>query len=188
MFSFFKTAHAKNEEFIDCNSFEKQVFVIENAPRKVKLDQTVRAVWALVVTFGLAWSISLFGATKKDPTDFIPAIIVCIVSVGLFVAFILVWRDRNLLRNGISTVGKVIAQKKVKVGRGSNSVITYSFPVGPGKPMIGQGTDHTKTYSENSPLLVCFDPKDISRNLALCCTYWRVRDRDGKPSNHNYDF
>jgi hypothetical protein len=186
MFSFFRTAQLATTKEFARTFFEKQTFVIENAPRKVKLDRTVRAIWALLVTFFWAWSMMGYTSFSRQPKkgldDFIPGIVVFLVAAaGLFFALVYGWRNRNVLRNGIFTVGTVVVQKNVSVGRGrSKSVITYRFSVGSGKPMLGKGTDHTETYYENSHLLVCFDPNDIARNLALCCTYWRVRTQGGE--------
>jgi hypothetical protein len=87
--------------------------------------------------------------------------------------------DHSLLKQGKCVAGKVISQRRIKMGRGSQSEITYSFPVGPGKPMTGHGTDWTGFYLKDMPVLVFFDREDISKNVAYCCAAWKVRLEDG---------
>ena len=87
--------------------------------------------------------------------------------------------DHSLLKRGKCVVGRVISQRRIKMGRGSRSEISYSFPIGPGKPMTGRGTDWTGFYSKNMPVLVFFDTEDISKNVAYCCIAWKVRLEDG---------
>jgi hypothetical protein len=88
--------------------------------------------------------------------------------------------DHSLLKRGKCVVGSVISQRRIRKGRGgSRSEICYSFPVGPGKPMTGRGTDWTRYYAKDMPVLVFYDPEDISKHVAYCCTDWIVRLEDG---------
>jgi len=87
--------------------------------------------------------------------------------------------EYSLLKRGKCVVGRVISQRRVKMGRGSRSEISYEFPVGPGKPMTGRGADWTHHYLKDLPVLVFYDPEDISQNVAYCCTNWIVRLEDG---------
>jgi len=45
--------------------------------------------------------------------------------------------------------------------------------------MMGRGTDWTRNYKSNKPVLVFYDPQDISRYVAFCSTGWRVRSTSG---------
>ena len=107
------------------------------------------------------------------------AFITLLVALFLYSLFRSDISDHSLLKQGKCVVGRVISQRRVKMGRGSRSEISYSFPVGPGKPMTGDGTDWTGFYLKDMPVLVFFDPEDISRNVAYCCAAWNVRLEDG---------
>lgn len=88
-------------------------------------------------------------------------------------------RNRSLLTMGACSAGNVTSQRWIKSRRSRRSEITYVFPVGDGKPMRGSATDLTGEYVENMPVLVFYDPDDISRNVAICCTRWRLRTNEG---------
>ena len=45
--------------------------------------------------------------------------------------------------------------------------------------MTGLGFDCTKTYTAGMSVIVFYDPDDISRNVAICCTGWRVQTLAG---------
>jgi len=87
--------------------------------------------------------------------------------------------DYSLLKRGKCVVGNVMSQRKVRGRRGSRSEISYAFPVGLGKPMTGRGTDWTRYYAKDMPVLVFYDPEDLSKHVAYCCTDWIVRLEDG---------
>jgi hypothetical protein len=44
---------------------------------------------------------------------------------------------------------------------------------------MGRTRDRTDSYEKDMPILVFFDPEDISRNVAYCSTDWRVQTREG---------
>lgn len=87
--------------------------------------------------------------------------------------------EYSLLKRGKCVVGNVISQRRIREGRGSRSEIWYSFAVGPGKPMTGRGIDWTKQYLKGMPVLVFYDPEDISKHVAYCCADWIVLLEDG---------
>jgi hypothetical protein len=85
-------------------------------------------------------------------------------------------KDRKLLVSGTCCVGEITLQER---GRKGSSKIFYGFPVGSGRRMSGKGTDLTRGYLPGMKVLVFYDPDDIYKNVDLCCTTWRPRDRDG---------
>jgi hypothetical protein len=89
-------------------------------------------------------------------------------------------RHRGLLRTGSYSLGTVLAKQKPSLWSFGKSTIAFDFPVGGHKPMTGRGFDWTGQYSANKPLLVFYDPSDISRYVAICSTPWRVRTRSGE--------
>ena len=110
---------------------------------------------------------------------FLAALITPLLLVIFYALFRPDISDYSLLKRGNCVVGTVVSQTRVRSGKGSRSEISYSFSVGPGKPMTGRGTDWTHDYLKDMPVLVFFDPEAISRNVAYCCTGWKVRLQDG---------
>jgi len=45
--------------------------------------------------------------------------------------------------------------------------------------MTGRGIDLTDYYLKDMPVLVFYDPEDLSKHVAYCCTDWIVRLEDG---------
>jgi hypothetical protein len=87
--------------------------------------------------------------------------------------------NRRLLENGGCVVGRVKSQIEVKVGRGGRaSEISYSFKDDLGQTWFGEGTDHTKSRFTEMPLVIFYDLKDPSKNVAVCATAWKVLGRD----------
>ena len=150
-------------------------------PREVKIgDSTGLEVAAVFIILAVVTTACLSGLRIKSPFEFLfpLAIVLSIVSIVVSEIFTEL-RNRPLLVKGECSAGKVISQRWVKSGRTKRSKIVYEFPVGVGKPMRGHGTDRTGEYAVNTPLLVFYDPDDIARNVALCCTRWRIHTGDG---------
>jgi hypothetical protein len=77
------------------------------------------------------------------------------------------------------SVGTVVFEQKTGGGIFKRTRIVFEFPVGGHKPMTGQGSDWTKSYKVNTPVLVFYDGGDISKYVATCSTVWRVRTAAG---------
>lgn len=90
------------------------------------------------------------------------------------------FRHRGLLRTGSYSIGTVLAKEKPSLWSFGKSAIAFDFPVGGHKPMTGRGFDWTGKYSAHNPLLVFYDPSDISRYVAICSTPWRVPSHPGE--------
>ncbi len=87
--------------------------------------------------------------------------------------------NRRLLENGRCVIGRVRSQIEVKAGRGHRvSEITYSFKDDVGQSWFGEGTDHTKSHSPEMLLVIFYDLKDPSQNIAACATAWKVLGPD----------
>lgn len=43
----------------------------------------------------------------------------------------------------------------------------------------GEGIDPTKRYLVGYPVVVFYNPSKPYENVAICCTYWRIRTHDG---------
>jgi hypothetical protein len=135
----------------------------------------------LVVVFLIATSVlEQVGSSRKNLVDWLfPLLIVLSVSLFVFTEMFRELRNRPLLVKGECSSGKVISQRWVRSGRRKSNEIAYEFQVGGVMPMKGHGTDWTNQYCVNMPVLVFYDPDDISRNVAICCTRWRIRTREG---------
>jgi hypothetical protein len=89
-------------------------------------------------------------------------------------------RHRTLLRSGCYSIGTVIAKQKPNLWSFGKSAVAFEFPVGGHKPMTGRGFDWTGKCSPGNPILVFYDPSDISRYVALRSTPWQVRTQLGE--------
>jgi hypothetical protein len=140
---------------------------------------------ALILPLFLSWLFYLtLVAVLRHPrhTDplqllFLFAIPVLLAIAANFVVQCL--RQRSLLQRGSYSVGAVLAKQKPGLWSFGKSAITFEFSVGGHKPMTGRGFDWTGKYSASKPLLVFFDPSDISRYVAACSTPWRVHLHSG---------
>lgn len=103
---------------------------------------------------------------------------VIFVAGAIFISRI--FQQRTLIRAGAYSVGRIISCQRRFTGRSRKAEIVYEFPVGGHKPMTGRGIDRTGKPAVDNPVLVFYDANDISRYVALCSTFWRVRTKDGK--------
>lgn len=156
-------------------------------PRNVKMTWRI---WAEFVVLVLVAAVEFFAfgeyarvlyrlLKNRGPAKFVVAFLTLLPLLILYVLLRHNISEYSLLKRGRCVVGRVISQRRVKVGRGSRSEIDYAFPVGPGKPMTGSGIDRTGFYLEDMPVLVFFAPDDISKNVAYCSSGWQVRLEDG---------
>jgi len=89
--------------------------------------------------------------------------------------------NRRLLENGGCVIGRVRSQIEVKAGRGHRaSEISYSFRDDLGQTWFGEGTDHTKSHFPEMPVVIFYDLKYPSQNVAACATAWKVLGPDKK--------
>jgi hypothetical protein len=87
--------------------------------------------------------------------------------------------NRRLLENGGCVIGRVKSQIEVKVGRGGRaSEITFAFKDALGQTWFGEGTDRTKSYFPEMPLVIFYDLKDPSQNVAAFATAWKILGPD----------
>lgn len=115
-----------------------------------------------------------------DPVDL--AFFVILIVLGLPTALKMVVRSllqRKLLQTGACSVGNVVFERKTGGAIFKKTRIVFEFPVGGHKPMTGQGSDLTRSYKTDSPVVVFYEPSDISSYVALCSTVWRVRTKEG---------
>lgn len=157
---------------------------VEGPPRKVSLGLPGRmAAAALAAVFAaFAWSCVpiIRGGARSDSVDllFFTGMLVIAMPIALRATFRAFW-ERKLLRSGACSVGRVTSLLKTGGWSRRKNIVFFEFPVGGHKPMMGRGTDWTRNYKENKPVVVFYDPEDISRYVAFCSTGWRVRTRAG---------
>jgi hypothetical protein len=154
-------------------------------PLTVVLERRARAVTIFLIFLLFAFLVEFLLAAHRSDLNDIPGIalfvILCLLALTIIREKLIVGRsNRRLIEAGECAVGRIISQKRVRERRGpSASKIVYSFPVGCGKPMTGQGTDETASYTEGMAVLVFYDPDDTSQNVAYCSTSWRIRSNEG---------
>jgi len=153
---------------------------LEQPPRHVELSLLGRVGAAVLAFFLLLliWSFGLLlgNGRRVDPVDLV--FFLALVIVALPTALRILVRSllqRKLLATGACSVGQVVFEQKTGGAILRRTKIVFEFPVGGHKPMTGQGSDLTKSYKRNTPVLVFYDPNDISKYVALCSTVWRVR-------------
>ena len=85
--------------------------------------------------------------------------------------------DRILVTQGECAIGKVILQEWT--GRKSkHNEISYEFKDATGNRQHGIGHDLTFGYRVGSSVLIFYLRSDPTKNVASCCTGWRVRAND----------
>ncbi|HTP69261.1 MAG TPA: hypothetical protein VMJ35_10195 [Dongiaceae bacterium] len=87
---------------------------------------------------------------------------------------------RSLLRAGSYSIGTVVAKQKPGLWSFGKSMIAFEFPVGGHKPMTGHGFDWSGNLAQGKPVIVFYNPSDISSYVALVSTPWRVRTQSGE--------
>jgi hypothetical protein len=157
---------------------------LEPPPRHVELSLLGR-IGAAGIAFFLVLLIRSFepllrNGRKIDPVDL--AFFAAVMVLGLPVVSRMTVRSvlqRKLVKTGACSVGKVIFEQKTGGAIFKKTRVVFEFPVGGYKPMTGQGSDLTKSYKADAPVLVFYHANDISKYVALCSTVWRVRTKDG---------
>jgi hypothetical protein len=88
-------------------------------------------------------------------------------------------RSRSLLMNGELALGQISSQQTTGT-RNKRSEITYEFADASGRRGHGKGFDQTKKYAVNMPIIIFYEGHDLSQNVAICATVWKLRAPDGK--------
>jgi hypothetical protein len=168
---------------------ESQTITALPKPRKLDLHwkgKLAILLVLLVITGILHWLYSLLKRpelninTESHLSTIIMVVVIfvcCLAFIGRGVVNEL--REVALLRAGECGVGKILSHRRIGGGRGAWREVIYSFPVGRGKPMTGRGKDRTFHYSKDQPILVFYDPLDISHHVAYCSTWWRNQIGNG---------
>ena len=164
--------------------FASQSVAAMPKPREVVIARKSTLIEAaavlLVICLAAAGTVRLVNSGDRNPAGWLFALLIVVFLVRFVAGEIFrEFRNRSLLAMGTCSAGNVISQRWVKEGRSRRNEIVYEFPVGGAKPMRAHGTDLTKAYCTNMPLLVFYAPDDISRHVAICCTRWRIRSRNG---------
>jgi len=161
-----------------------RALTLPDPPRNVTLSPVAKL--ALILPLFLLWIFYLnLVSVLRHPrqTDPLQLLFLFAIPVLLAIAakFILQFlRQRSLLQNGSYSVGMVLAKQKPSLWSLGKSYMAFEFPVGGHKPMTGHGFDWSGKSSSDKPILVFYDPSDISRYVAACSTPWRVRTHSGE--------
>jgi uncharacterized protein (DUF983 family) len=104
------------------------------------------------------------------PLVFLLAVFAIIIAVPLFRGK----RDLPLLRDGELALARVIAQQTVQQGKTSYSRIDYEFKTSSGEVIRNSCRDLTSSAFEEMTVPVFYDPRNPSKNIAACATYFKV--------------
>jgi hypothetical protein len=153
---------------------------VEDAPRHVSLSLLGKVYAAgvvayLVVLFGVAQTM-LWDSGPVTSSSLILFAILIVAGISFALGLVRGLLHRKLLRDGSCSTGTVV--RRWRAGRKSVS-IAYEFPVGGYKPMTGKGSAQAGDYNEGDPVVVFYNPEDISKYVAICGTVWRVRTKTG---------
>lgn len=83
---------------------------------------------------------------------------------------------------GEVALGVVVTQEMVGRKK-AHSKIGYEFKDQHGALRYGEGVDQTKRYFPGYPVVVFYSSKTPYKNLAICCTDWRIRTKRATLSN-----
>ena len=151
-------------------------------PRIVRLAWHAKMRWLIVV---FATLIFIFGATAMnrsantgtgDVWVFVGGCL--LLSVTIFTMVRDSISDRELITRGECVVGRVTSQRQAG-GKTKRNEIAYEFKDGAERTWKGKGSDFTFEYLVEAPVLVFYDQSDPKRNVAYCCTDWRIRLENG---------
>ena len=158
--------------------------ILQDPPRDMTLSPFAKL--ALIVPLFLLWIFYRnLVAVIRHPrhTDQLQLLALFAIPVLLAVAARFIIKSigqRSLLQTGSYSVGTVVAKQRPGLWTLGKSAIAFEFPVGGHKPMTGRGFDWAGKSSVNNPVIVFYDPNDISRYVAACSTPWRVRTQSGE--------
>jgi hypothetical protein len=162
------------------------LYKVRNLPAqrvvRVSVDDPIRSYLGLAFV-GL-WLFLFIGSFVKDVKTS-PVLAVFWIAVLAFFVSMSVrglrkgLRNRRLLESGGCVIGRVGSQIETKVGKRQRvSEISYSFKDDMGQTWFGEGTDHTKSYFPEMPLVIFYDLKDPSQNVAAFATAWKILGPD----------
>lgn len=163
----------------DDSRLRQRVLALQEPPRIVGAALGDKAAGLSELAFVVLWLVgvgySLIPKWSDDP-------IFSLIFLG-FAAFFYSWLrgwlqeflNRRLVQSGECTVGWVDSQMIVRQRRTQTSEITYVFTDAQGQIWRGKGTDRTKRYVPQMPLVVFYDANRPPCNVAACATIWRVR-------------
>jgi hypothetical protein len=157
---------------------------LESPPRRVRLSSqgTIAASGAILYMVVLVLGL---GSIVRDGARLSPNMLLFFFALFVF-SPVFVWAvvrillEKKLLQFGSCSTGKVVDVHAERSRGSSRNKIRYEFPVGGHKPMTGHGPDKAGTYKVGSPVMVFYDPSDISKHVAICSTFWMVGGKDGQ--------
>jgi len=157
---------------------------IEEAPRHLALAWSFKlnaGIAAVVLTLSGLIAVAMLSERSSAVSSWLFAVLAFLMALSIGVKTCTeLLRHRSILKMGKSCTGMIVSQRWVRDGRRSSNEVVYEFPVGGPARMVGRGIDRTRMYRVNMSVLVFYDPEDISRNVAFCCTDWRVRNQAGQ--------
>jgi hypothetical protein len=132
-------------------------------PRKIKL--TWRSYLAIVLAPFYLLFFFLDNVTRES-AEFVG--VVLIVACALFsLVAVQSSSEKQLLRLGEVTTGRIVCREVVSGGRYASSIIFYAFVDATNRPFIGEGSDGTHQMSEGDPVIVFYKPLDPTRSVVL---------------------
>ena len=143
-------------------------------PRSIKFGRLGYRHYLFVVTLSAVVAVALlcFGQTTVDRV--LSIVFPTALAVLLLLNVRVDLRARTLVTRGACVIGRITKQK-IRGYKTMWSDVRYEFNIASGTNVAGKGTDYTFVYLEKTPVLVFYDPNNPQRNVAYCCTFWRIR-------------
>jgi hypothetical protein len=153
-------------------------------PRDLCLNWGLFPQWLILIAVASGFVILSFaiftetGDGNKTAVDFLLPPAVSLLSMALLVKEILrEIKNRELLMSGKCVAGIVISQTIVG-RRPRQSEISHEFKDSLGGRWHGVGIDSSFRYQVGDSVAVFYAADNPSKNVAICCTSWRVLSGD----------
>jgi hypothetical protein len=155
-------------------------------PRTVRMAWHGKTSWLIVLFVAVFFSFSVFatGRREKATTDhmWVSAGVCLLLVVIIYAKGRYDISAHDMVKRGECVVGRVTSQRQGG-GKTRHSEIAYEFKDAAQRTWSGKGSDFTFEYLVDTPVLIFYDKAEPVRNVAYCCTDWRVRLEDGSLLN-----
>ena len=159
-------------------------------PRKVSLGENGdRQIFGYLLVFGICCFIGVSVIRDNWHAGDIPFAFF-VSAIPFFGAGMILYQvykeylNLALLKSGECCPATVTSQRKAG-RRGTQSVIDYGFSDNAGRSGVGSGNDLTLRYAENMSVPVFYESARPSRNVAICCTIWKIDEEFALQGNVN---
>jgi hypothetical protein len=156
-------------------------------PRPVRLTRRGRTIMTMTLVGAIAieavllealyseWDLtkSLIGLHAQE--GLLACLAILIALIPFFIRRMIV-RDQDLITGGAVVRALVTNQRRFK----NTSSIQYEFQAASGRKISDSANDYTHSFFEGMTVPVFYDPRDPSRNVAACASFFEVEEQENK--------